>query len=871
MMGAVLGRGRRRGAGWRVGVAASMLAASTVVAVAVAAGGAAAASANPRDFDTSFGTAGTGVVQYATGTGAKATGVAVVPSGLPSGQAGDLVVSTDGGSGSQFELARFTPSGAIDTTFGPSGTGVVDLFAGEANAVAVVPPGIAGAGNVVVVGEASGTGTCGGQQPVVVVYNPAGATTTTQIPCVTGFFGGVLNAVTVDASGNMAVAGQILSPTATLETLVAHVTAATGTVVYTATAIGTRNSAAQGVGVEASGDIVTAGYSYALVSNIQTRYLTVAAFSPTTGALDTAFNGTGVVTTSAANSIGDAITVLAQGNIVAAGAFSATPTSPNQALLAKFTSSGAEVASFGSAGEVRGTPSLGTNGVPSTSEYHAVAFQPEGGVLIAAGSALSGQSQEMVVSQYDSATGVPNSLFGGGSGAVPVSFSSGPSSLGAVAVQPDGKAVGAGVAPTVNDSPDIGLVRVQVPAPRPYTPITPTRVCDTRPPYGLTGLAAQCTGHTIAPNTSLTVAIGGAFGVPLNATAVVVNVTTVNPVAPGVLTAYPAGSAVPTASNLNVTTKNQVVANLVEVAVSGGAIAVFSSVQTDVVVDVEGYTAPIAAGGAGAGLYVPLPTPTRVCDTRGFNPSNLTGTAAQCNSKTIPAGGAQVVQVAGAFGVPANATAIVGNLTTVNSTGPGVMTAYPNGLPAPTASNLNFTGGQVLPNRVIVPVGTGGSIDVASSVQSDAVFDISGYYTAAGGSGAGYVVEPTPVRICDTRVFVPPYLTGAAAQCNGHPVTSGGTLTVQVTNNFAVPSSAKAAVVNVTAVNPTVGTVLTVYPGGGSPPVASDLNPPPSGVEPNLVIPTLSSSGSFSIFNSSGQVDVVVDLAGYYTAPGAGT
>ena len=114
MIGAVLGRGRRRGAGWRVGVAASMLAASTVVSVIAAGSG--VASAAPNDFDSSFGGTGTGVAQYSTGTGAAATGVAVVPSPLTG--AGNIVVSTDGGAGGQFEVDRFTPSGAIDTTFG---------------------------------------------------------------------------------------------------------------------------------------------------------------------------------------------------------------------------------------------------------------------------------------------------------------------------------------------------------------------------------------------------------------------------------------------------------------------------------------------------------------------------------------------------------------------------------------------------------------------------------------------------------------------------------------------------------------------------------------------------------------------------------
>jgi hypothetical protein len=47
-----------------------------------------------------------------------------------------------------------------------------------------------------------------------------------------------------------------------------------------------------------------------------------------------------------------------------------------------------------------------------------------------------------------------------------------------------------------------------------------------------------------------------------------------------------------------------------------------------------------------------------------------------------------------------------------------------------------------------------------------------------------------------------------------------------VTGLAGVPSGAKAVVVNMTAVTPTLGTFLTVYP-GGTRPLVSDLNPPP--------------------------------------------
>ena len=411
---------------------------------------------------------------------------------------------------------------------------------------------------------------------------------------------------------------------------------------------------------------------------------------------------------------------------------------------------------------------------------------------------------------------------------------------------------------------------VSLPSPGPYSPLAPARICDTRAgnPSGLSGPATQCDGKTIGAGTSLTVNVAGSFNVPADATAVVVNVTAIRPGGNGYLTVYPAGSAAPTASNLNFKA-GQIVANLVEVGVgSGGAINVFSSASTDVAIDLQGYVDATAVGGAGSGLYSALPSPTRVCDTRPANPSGLSGAAAQCNNQPLAAGGQVAVGVAGNFGVPAGATAVVANVTAVAPSGNGYLTVYPDATTRPTASNVNYTAGQVIPNRVIVELGADGSIDVYSSAATNVLVDISGYYTAAGGSGAGFVAEASPTRICDTRAANPSGLSGPAAQCNGagdsgEPIGAAATLTVQAGGEFGVPANATAVVVNVTAIAPATNTYLTVFP-GPTRPTTSDLNPLQGQIEANLVVATLSSSGTISIYNNSGSTNVAVDLIGWY-------
>ena len=308
----------------------------------------------------------------------------------------------------------------------------------------------------------------------------------------------------------------------------------------------------------------------------------------------------------------------------------------------------------------------------------------------------------------------------------------------------------------------------------PYSPLTPVRICDTRagnpsnlntfPSNQCNDLAIQ-TGGTRFINVANANNGGlGSFGVPANATAVVLNVTVVNPLAAGYLTAYPTGATQPFASNIDYVA-GQVVPNLVEVGVgTSGDVSLFSSAGTDVVVDVEGYTAPTAAGGAGAGLYTPLSSSVRICDTRAGNPSGLSAPNDQCNGATVAADGTLPVTVANMNGIPAGATAAVFNVTVANPQAAGYLTVFPQGSSQPLASNLDYTAGQATSNRVIVPLSIGGpnagEISVFSSARADVVVDVSGYYSAAGGSGSLFSAEAAPVRICDTRAGNPSALSG---------------------------------------------------------------------------------------------------------------
>jgi hypothetical protein len=120
------------------------------------------------------------------------------------------------------------------------------------------------------------------------------------------------------------------------------------------------------------------------------------------------------------------------------------------------------------------------------------------------------------------------------------------------------------------------------------------------------------------------------------------------------------------------------------------------------------------------------------------------------------------------------------------------------------------------------------------------------------------------VRILDTR-----NRTGGVPAA---PIGPGGSLSIRVAGAGGVPSTASAAVINVTITNTTAASYLTVYPTGVSQPLASDLNWVPGETVTNLVEVPLGVAGAVTIYNGAGSVDVLFDVAGYVSpAPASGS
>lgn len=368
-----------------------------------------------------------------------------------------------------------------------------------------------------------------------------------------------------------------------------------------------------------------------------------------------------------------------------------------------------------------------------------------------------------------------------------------------------------------------------------YSALAPTRLLDTR-----------VTGSSLGPQgtTALTV-VGGS--VPATATAVALNVTVTDTTAAGYLSVYPAGLSQPVISNLN-WIRGETVANLVIVPVGGGGRVDFYNAagSTDLVVDLEGYFAPAAAGST-VGSYLAL-SPARITDTR-------TGSGYPNAGATLGPGSTLAVQATGVGGVPpSGVAAVLVNVTVTNTTAAGYLTVYPAGVSRPSASNLNWTAGATVANRVLVPVGAGGQISLYNQNGSaDVVVDVDGFFstgTLTGGNPSLFTAID-PVRVLDTRQ------TGTA-------LGAGQAVLVQIAGLGGIPANAIAVAANVTVANTTAASYLTVYPGGIRP-VASDVNWTTGQVVPNLTVATLSGSGAITIYNNAGNTDVIVDAFGYFT------
>lgn len=369
-----------------------------------------------------------------------------------------------------------------------------------------------------------------------------------------------------------------------------------------------------------------------------------------------------------------------------------------------------------------------------------------------------------------------------------------------------------------------------------YVAVPPLRLADTRgsAPYGYSNVSSSV----------MRVGILGRVGVPADATAAVLNVTIAGSSAWSFVTVFPAGTAVPDASNVNADGSGRVVANLVHVKIgAGGAADIYRSAAMGLVIDLVGVYVPVAVGGPGSNsgrLVTRAAGALRVLDTR----------------SEAPIGGGQIRSVdVSAAGVPTSAAAVVVNLTIVDAR-VGYWSAIPDGQTYAGTSSLNADrDGQTRAGQAIVNLNGNTRFNVFTENGGKLLVDVVGYFSGSSEpitTTDGLFVPSSPLRMFDTR------------QLRSLPPWSGSTYEFYVGNAGSLQVAA--AVMNITGTSPWDRGFVTAYPAGLSRPDTSNLNisAVPQTIANHSIVRV--SSRGVSLFTQGGS-HLIADVAGWYLGP----
>ena len=360
----------------------------------------------------------------------------------------------------------------------------------------------------------------------------------------------------------------------------------------------------------------------------------------------------------------------------------------------------------------------------------------------------------------------------------------------------------------------------------PFQPVTPFRFADSRLPRVIFRLAA---------NQVVRVPVAGQHGLPADMTSVSANFTAAGASTGGYLTASNCAEANPSFSTLNFEAYSGV-PNQAIIPLDKGALCLFTSAETDVIIDINGYVAP------GATQWFNPVIPQRLLDTRFTQP--------------LRSGQVLRVDVEGnGSPAPDAAVAVAVNLTGVLPDQNGWVRAFPCDVAEPEVSSMNPQVGLAKANSAIIPTAADGTICLTSNITTDVIIDITGWF----GPKAGLEFVPlTPLRLTDTRQAHPDLNGGSGPRF----VQPGETFRVQIAGSRGIAADAKAATLNLVAAGGPVPGYLTVVPCGGGSQV-SNLNYPGIGAVANGATVMLDSKGSVCV-TTSAPTYLIIDITGIW-------
>ncbi|MFM7062590.1 MAG: RCC1 domain-containing protein [Actinomycetes bacterium] len=348
--------------------------------------------------------------------------------------------------------------------------------------------------------------------------------------------------------------------------------------------------------------------------------------------------------------------------------------------------------------------------------------------------------------------------------------------------------------------------------------------------------------------------------------AVEITVTAVSPQATGFLRVYADGTSEPNATFLNyVAPKSISNTGSAPVSASGLTAVTARNGATHVVIDVVGYYS------SGSTTGFTTVAPCRVYDSRNglpFNPNetrSLQVTGSNSGTFTAQNGNSSGCAIADA------ATAVEVTVTAVSPVGSGFTRAYPAGSDEPTASFLNYAGGQSTTNTgsLAIPAGAGLDLTIKNYLgSSHYVVDVVGYFQPA--TGEKYV-PLAPCRAVDTRA--PGRLPADGVRALRIAGTRGMFASQGAGSRLGcgVPAGASAVRAAVTAVNPGGTGFLRLWQNGRTAPTATYLNFLNGQSITNSGAIALSTGGLAQLVAKSfnAATDLVIDVQGYFESTGA--
>ena len=363
-----------------------------------------------------------------------------------------------------------------------------------------------------------------------------------------------------------------------------------------------------------------------------------------------------------------------------------------------------------------------------------------------------------------------------------------------------------------------------------FVPVDPIRLYDTRADGNL----------PVGPGQQLNLRVPGVGRLPESGIgAVALNISASCATASTSITAWAAGTARPSSAALNVLAGAGASAMAVTALGGDGVVSIANrSGTTELAVHVVGYYPAV-----GGQVFRPTKT-LRLYDSRRDAAGPLTP------------GAERTITMPTLSSIPATSmTGALLNVTSVSAGGSGALTVQSLGSTRESAT-VRFAPGQVVKNRAVAKLENGTFKVSGHDAATHVVVDVVGWWAPAE-VVRGRLFQPKAAsRVLDTRSGI-----GAPRARVG----AGGVIKVKVAGKGKpVPGSARAVVMNLTALSATRPTFVTAWPNGRRRPAFPDLSVPAWRTTANLVVVRVGKYNRVRITNGTGSTHLVGDIVGYY-------